>query len=159
MIGPDVLLRIYSDQYFHHDRLIWGQLQTLIALQGAILVGGFATQGSRLSVCIIIAGLVFLAILYLYVERVKACRDANMKAADKLIEKYADHEVQKIIGVNSQGHRLRFYAQLPPGKWFIWKMEDLRPLVSGYALLVAIFVLLFAIDVIALARFSPWWPR
>jgi hypothetical protein len=44
MIGPDVLLKIYADQYFHHDRLMWGQLQTLIALQGATLVGGFVTR-------------------------------------------------------------------------------------------------------------------
>ena len=151
-IGPEAILKIFIDQNFHHDRLIWSQLQTLIALQAATVAGAYVTRGSSLSVLAIGIGALFLVLLYLYIERLRECRDTNMGYADDLIKLYADDGVKNILG-EVEGHRLRLYKPMPRKKWIAWQEGNLFPSVRGHALLIAAFAGFLLMDFMALVIF------
>lgn len=148
VIGPEAIIKIFVDQHFHNDRLIWSQLQTLIALQAATIAGAYVARGSSLSVLAVVLGIFFLALLYLYIERLRQCRDASMPLVDRLIDLYADEGVKGVLG-EVGGHRLRLYAPLPA--LMVWRSK--RLLVNGHALLISAFVMFLLMDILALVIF------
>jgi hypothetical protein len=148
-ISPDAFLKIIADLNLHLDRVIWSQIQTLIALEGAVLGAGYATRGSSVSIFVVVTGFIFLSLLYLFVERLRDNRDVNMPLADKLIELYADSELKNLIGVEDIGRRLRFARHLPNGKWMIWSPDHV-PLVTGTWLFRLAFGSFLVLDLVAL---------
>jgi len=56
-IGPDTILKIIVNLNLHLDRIIWAQIQTLIALEGAVLGAAYVTRGSSVSIAVLFVGL------------------------------------------------------------------------------------------------------
>jgi hypothetical protein len=149
-IGAEAMLKILIDVNTHNDRLIWNQLQTMIALEGATLTGGYLLRGTVLSGFVILLGIAFLVLLYLYVERLRENRDMNMPIVDRLIESYATAKLKNILGA-VEGRRLRLSAPIPQGKHIFWTGP--RRSVKGQTLLSIAFMLFALADLVALALF------
>jgi hypothetical protein len=154
-IGPETVLKILVDFNLHQDRLIWSQLQTMIALQGATLAGGYALRGTSLSVIVVLLGVAFLAFLYLYIERLRKNRDINMPVVDKLINRFGENTLKEILG-EVNGRWLKFSSPLPEDRRFYW--DGSRLSVRGHTLLQGAFVLFAVADIVAVALF-PCLPR
>lgn len=160
IIGAEALLKILVDLNLHNDRLIWSQFQTLIALQGATLIGGYQLRGTLLSSAVVSLGIVFLVLLYLFIERVQQNRDVNMPLVDDLLRKYPDSELNTLMELadrqlkafgKEKEYRLRFSAPLPNGKRIFWKGR--RLFVRANILVDSAFWLLLAVDLFALVLF------
>lgn len=79
----------------HQDQLTWSIYQLLIALQGGVLVSGYALRDRWLSWAILFAGAIITIRLLALAEKNQLDRDVNREVMDLLAERILPNEIKK----------------------------------------------------------------
>lgn len=76
------IYRIHQDNFFHQDNLYWGTMHFFIALQIAIVTGGYKFFNDKNFIFLILTlifGLVLNGLLYFLMSKNKKDRNANLE--------------------------------------------------------------------------------
>jgi len=101
----------------HHDRMIWSRVQTLIAVQGAVIGGSYAIGNHRLAGVFLLGGAILSLVIYQLVVRDQKDRDAN----DPLLERIGNLLLPEDTGDRPPGRlekARRVFMSAPPPKQF-----------------------------------------
>jgi len=79
------LLRAMMAHWIHQDRLLWSRIQTLMALQGAVLAGAFVLRASWLGPALLLLGAALTTLVLAFTWNDLDDRDQNARVLDSLM--------------------------------------------------------------------------
>ena len=140
--------------YLHQDRLMWGGVQFIIAVQAAVLAGGFVQRSNWAGWALMLLGVVLTLVILGFIKKSMNDRDVNLTVMDKLVNYLLPGDVTQETKPNEAGRYVSLTSE--PPRYIpltFWKKRKRYLLVlRGRNLLYFTFGLFIAID-LALAIF------
>ena len=150
-IKADTLFKALFDHHLYQDRIMWDQVRTLLALQGAVLAAGYVTRGTFYVLLPALIGIVFTVIVFLFVTKAGHDRDINLNTIQELIRFFSSADLQRILGTDGQTSLLRTGDDLNGRRLLLRKWNF--PLVRGRVLYQSAFWLSIALDSLSVPFF------
>jgi hypothetical protein len=113
------LYRALVSLYVHQDRLLWGRIQLLIAIQGAVIASGYVTRHSWIGPAVMFAGAFLTLVTLRLAYKDSLDRDVNLELMDELGRNLVPSAVvQKLSRPDATALPIRMSADTP--KWLRW---------------------------------------
>ncbi|TAJ37861.1 MAG: hypothetical protein EPO55_17615 [Reyranella sp.] len=132
----DTIVKGHIDSYIDNDRLIWAQVRTLIAVQGASLLAIYAVKGTYLTLVAAGLGIAFTVILFLFIRRVRQNRNYNGDVIEKLVKDHGSQQLKESLSTLHTNGRLFSVGLELPQTGYHWPKGAHLPYVQAHLLLV-----------------------
>jgi len=156
-VKADTIFKALFDHHMAQDRLVWDQVRTILTLQGAVIAAAFVMRGSIYAAIPPVIGIIFTAIIFLFVIKARHDRDFNLDNIETLVKTLSSKETQGALKAKDGDERLIRTGSKLGGKRIKWRGWNF-PLISGHSLYLTAFWLCIALDIAAIPIFYVMQP-
>ncbi len=145
---PDGLYRALVGLWAHHERMLWSRVQTLIAVQAAVVGGSYAIGNHQLAAGFMVAGAALCLVVYKLSSKDLLDRDVNLGIINQLGRFLLPQQiVQSLAKDGKQGPFVFMQAEPPTRRPFMRSRYLVRIVVWAFTVFDIILALLHFLEI------------
>ncbi len=133
LTGAGSLYRALVALWSHHERMLWSRVQTLIAVQAAVIGGSYAIGNHQLAGLFMVAGAVLSLVVYELVSKDLLDRDANLAVINELGIALLPRAIEETSSTDPEcGPQIQMQAEPPAWRPFMRSRYLIRIVVWSF---------------------------